>query len=254
MNRTSTLGLIALVVLALTAGGASLAAAEDGDESAETDELNNLTVGEQISSVMSAQEAEVTSEIERHAFGQAIANADSDEERAEIIANRTEELKSDVDERLSDKEELRSEYKAGNISRAEYVSELAAHGVEAKHVNESVDEINETAGELPEELLEENGVNTTALNTLRNEAANMTGPEVAAVAQTIAGGAPIDIPGPNDIPGQGEAGGGDNLPIGDDDHPGGGPDNDQRSDEETDDGGDENETEQQPPTNRPAGR
>ncbi len=229
MNRLSIHGLIALLALAVVVGGAPLAAAEDTNSSTNATDLADLSVGERISSIMSAQDAEVTAEFEQHTFGRAIANADSDEERAEIIAQRQAELNSSIEQDLSEKKELREAYKSGNISRAEYVSELSAQSVKAQNINESVESMKNATDGLPTEILKENGINTSALNTLRNEAAEMTGPEVAAVAQTIAGNAPADVPGqrgnhgkdapgrsdPNERGAPDDAGGNGNAPTGD---------------------------------------
>lgn len=52
-------------------------------------------------------------------------------------------------------------------------------------------------------MLEENGVNVSAIQTLKRNASDMSGPEVAAVAQSIAGpnaGAPVSTGAPENVP------------------------------------------------------
>lgn len=224
MKRTITIGLAAMVLFAIFAGGASLAMAEEQEQD---DELDELSVGEQLSGAMSAQEAELDGELDRHAFGNAIANAESDEERAALITERKEAVREDIDTQKADHEALQDAYEAGEVTRGEYVSDLSAQGVGIDNAHAAVDDMDEAANDLPTELREEAGVNSEALNTLREEAEELTGPEVAAIATTIAGPDVSDrIGGPDN----GDAGPGDRA---------GGPDDGDDDEADADDGEDE---------------
>ena len=75
----------------------------------------------------------------------------------------------------------------GSISQGQYASRAATLQTEVNDIQRMGNETATVSETLPRETLEANGVNATAIQTLRQNAATTTGPEVAAVTRTIAG-------------------------------------------------------------------
>ncbi|PSQ13531.1 hypothetical protein BRC99_03840, partial [Halobacteriales archaeon QS_7_69_60] len=181
MNRSGPIVALLVVVGTLVVPAAGVVAQ---DESTSNDEV---APGERLSGVVGVQAAELEGEIETRAYEAEIEAAESDDERAERVAERTEQL----DERLADlreeRAELLEERREGELTEGEYRAEIAALEAETDTVQAQLNETNETAAGLPEETLAANGVDATAIRTLGQEADNLSGAEVSALARSIAG-------------------------------------------------------------------
>lgn len=206
MNRTAaiTLALVTLVAAvgvgpaaALGAGDAGTATAVDaGNETNESD----VEPGAQLSAVVGVQEAEVDGDIESRAFGHAVANAASNESKADVVADqvkRNEERLDDLEER---KAELQEQHEAGNISEGKYKAGMAKIAAETATIQRTTNQSANASEEFPAELLEERGVNASAIRTLSDRASELSGGEVSEIAKRIAGertgqagGAPDDV-------------------------------------------------------------
>lgn len=193
MNRTLSLLLAAVVVGSLLAAVPLGAAAQDN----ETETLP----GEQFAGVVGAQEAELDGELETRAFGIAVANADSDAERAELIAERFDRNDEQLAEIEARHQTLREQRDAGNISEGTYRAKVTIAVAEASATNQTTNAAAGVATDLPESVRSDYDIDDERVRALRNNAAGLTGPEVADIAREIAGsnvGAPID---PDDRPG-----------------------------------------------------
>jgi len=172
---------------------------ENGTENA--DENASVAPGERLSGVVGVQEAELEGEVDERTFGIKVAQAASNESRADVVAEQL----GDVEQRLTDLEERKQEldeaHENGSMSEGKYraeVAELAAQTQTAKGLANSSE--NASQG-LPAELLESKGINVEAIQTLKNRAGQLTGPEVAEIARSIAGdAAPTDAGPPEDRP------------------------------------------------------
>jgi len=189
-----------LVVLAVPALG--LAASDDGGESAADTEA---TPGERLSGVVGVQDAELEGDLDQRTFGVAFANATTDEARADVVAARLDAVDERLDELVDRKTGLDERREAGEISDGQYNARVAGVAVATEAATRSVNQTERAAGELPAELLEERGVDAEAIQTLRERANELTGPEVAEIAREIAGppderpgGPPADVPAPDD--------------------------------------------------------
>lgn len=191
MERTTTAVLAALLVIGTLAAVPVAMAQETGTDG--TNETNgtdgNATVapGEQLSGVVGVGEAELSGEVESRAYGVRVAQANSSDAKAAVVADQL----NDTEERLADLESQRTELEAarenGSISEGQYRARMATLHAESQSAARLANQTNETAGQLPAETLEANGVNVTALRTLQDRAANLTGPETAEIARSIAG-------------------------------------------------------------------
>lgn len=190
MNRTLPLLLAVLLV-------GSVFAAVPLDATAQSNETETLP-GEQFAGVVGTQEAELDGELETRAFGIAVANADSDTERAELVADRLDRN----DERLAEietrQQSLREQRDAGNISEGTYRAKVTIAVAETSATNETTNAAAGVAATLPDTVRSEYGIDDNRIRTLRTDAAELTGPDVADIARDIAGpdvGAPV---GPDD--------------------------------------------------------
>jgi hypothetical protein len=147
----------------------------------------NVTPGGQLMGVLGVQQSELNGTIADKAFGLKVAQAATSESKAEVVAEQV----GDLQERLADlserKQELREARQNGSISEAEYRAEMAELAAETQAVKRLANATENASGGLPESLLAEKGINGSAIQTLQASAANLTGPEVAAIAQSIAG-------------------------------------------------------------------
>lgn len=216
MNRWIPLLLAAIVLV----GVAGLAAAtpvetagtQDDTEtvgaSADIDETNESSIspGERLAGSISVQNAEVTGEIESRAFEVALDRAETHEERADIVAerlDRSEERLAAIERR---QQGLRERRDAGELSQGAYAARMAETAARTESVRGDVHRSAAVVNEIPESVRAERGLDAERLDTLRERANELGGPEVAAIARSVAGddvGGPIasDRRGPpGDVP------------------------------------------------------
>ena len=244
MRRTALIATLAvglLVLFAVPALGFSSAAethAQDGQ-----DELheNATAPGERLSGVVGVQEAELEGDLDQRTFGIQIAQAASEGAQADAVGDQLtaiEERLSDLEERKAELEEKRE---AGEISEGQYRAGMAAVAASTESAMQLTNQTEDAAGELPRELLEEKGINVDAIQTLKDKAHELSGPEVAEIARDIAGPGVGETPAGDRIVGPPDHADGDGgPPHDDDDRPGqGGPpaDDDSGSDDTDDEPG-----------------
>ncbi len=162
----------------------------DGSETDANDSngtVSGVEPGAQLAGVVGVQRTEVESEIGSRAFGQRVAAAASNDSKAAIVAgevNSSRERLADLRDRL---DELESARDAGEISEGRYVAETARVAAEINAVERRLEQSNETAMSLPADVWAAAGINTSNIDRLRNEARNLSGPEVSAIARSIGG-------------------------------------------------------------------
>lgn len=205
MNKIAVVALGIAVLL-----GVGVAAAQEGNVTGDNAEANvSLSFGEEISILVSAQQTEVRNTVENDAFEIAFERNGTQavEERTEALKNRLER----VEER---KQELERQRGQGEVSEGRYRAKMAKLNFEAESVNSSANVTLEKAEGL--ERAGEQGVNVDQIRRLKQNASNMTGPEVAEIARGIAGRpgqAPESSGPPEDIGKNGsDAGGPDDVP------------------------------------------
>lgn len=201
MRRTAIVMTVALVVSAVAAVPLSGAAAQSTDaqttsapfaavEQAENGTANdsaNVTPGGQFMGVIGVQQSEFGGEIAERSFGLQVARANSNESKAAVVGEQVAELRERLTELDERKQQLREARRNGSISEAKYSAKMSELTSETETVRRLANATsNESAG-LPADLLAEHGVNATAIETLKTDAANLTGPEVARIARTIVG-------------------------------------------------------------------
>jgi hypothetical protein len=185
MRRTTT-AVLALVLVATAMVAVPTAMAQQ-TETNETSSNESIEPGAQLSGVVGVQEAELDGEVESRAYGIRVAQSSSDNVTAAVVAdqlNATEERLTEIE---AEQDALEAARENGSISEGQYQARAATLYAQSQSAERLANQTNETASGLPAETLDANGVNVTAIRSLQDRAANLTGPEVAAIAQRIAG-------------------------------------------------------------------
>lgn len=173
--------LTAVVAVLAVAALAAPAAAQNTDANASADV--ELSFGQQISIMVSSQQAEVEHTVENAAFD--IAFADN---RSRAVRERARELAGEMKDKKRSLDRLEQNYTDGELTESEYAAKKMKVQASAEALNHSANHVlNRTEGL---SRAEQNGVNVTAIRLLASNASEMTGQEVAEIARGIAGGAP----------------------------------------------------------------
>lgn len=194
MTASRAVVLVALVVvgLALAPAGAALdgPTADGGDE-----EANETSMGAEVNAFMHSNTAGADDAVEAGMFAASYERADEDE-RAAVVSDRTSDLEAKLDALEAERAAL--EEREGDLPPPAYDARMTRLAVEISALERA---LNDT-----ETRAVESGVDPAEIRTIRGNAADLSGPEVAAVAKGIAGVEPPRGP-PEDAPGEGTSGG-----------------------------------------------
>lgn len=201
------LAILALVPFGGLAAGEGVVTQVDGNESAGNGSMAEAAPGERLSGILGVQGAEIQNEVESRAFGIQVAQAASEGARAGVVADRLvsiEERINDLEERKATLERAREN---GSLSDGAYGAQIAQVAAEMAGAKQLVNQSANASQGLPAELLAERGINASAIQTLSQRASELAGPEVAAIARSIAGPGVGQAPGrvgpPAGVPGNG---------------------------------------------------
>lgn len=205
MNRQATIA-ISLVLIALLAvipaaaavGSGPLAQPdEDTAQLNDSADENETKPGEQFAGVVGVQKAEIDGEVNARSFGLQVAQAASNESRADLVEERLEKNEARLEALETRQEQLREQREAGDLSEGQYRAQMAQIAVEIQSIERTTNESAAAAEGIPTELLAERGVDTERISTLRTQASELRGPEVREIARGIGGdraGAPMGPP------------------------------------------------------------
>lgn len=194
--RTASIPLAVFLVVGLVAMVPLGVAAVQDHDSDQAEGPDETRPGERLAGVVGVHGTELDGEMESRAFGVAVAEAESDEARADVIAaqfDRNERRLADVETRRA---ELREQRDAGEISEGTYRARIAVTVAQTEATRHTTGQGASAAEDLPEDLREERGIDAAAVTTLQERADELTGPEVAEIARGIAGdsvGRPIAV-------------------------------------------------------------
>jgi uncharacterized coiled-coil protein SlyX len=209
MNRPLTVLIAIAMVVSITGPAMALADTGSSDtaeieplaQTTDTD-LNNTTANEtapgvRLAGSIAVHQEELQGELEHRSFGLAMAAASGNDSKAQVLNRTQERLESRVTELEQEKAQLNASLANGTISESQYQVRMSALVTKTSNLERMANSTSQTAETFPREILEENGVNVTALEHVRTQAHNMTGPETAAMARQIAGhsvGTPMGPP------------------------------------------------------------
>ncbi|MDR5657082.1 hypothetical protein RH831_07795 [Halodesulfurarchaeum sp. HSR-GB] len=193
----------------------------------ETDSLNEtnettetVAPGAQLSAIVSTQQAEIRGSVSERAFGLSVAAAHSNQSKARLVANETEQLERQLAHLRNQTEEFEQAHENGTIPEGAYYAHVSRLEAQITSMERLINQTESTSEAIPEDVRQAHGINTTQLETLRSQARNMSGPETAAVARSVVGpnpgqhmgqGPPAHAGPPEDAPGNGAMGPGDNT-------------------------------------------
>lgn len=177
------LGALAVAAPA-TAGGPT---ATPGPAAVDAPAGNETAMGDQVSSFMHASSGGTSEEVQSGMWNAAYENAPN---RSAVVEERTRDIGSRLDAVEAEKRELVDARENGTIGEAEYRARMSSVVGRMAALNRSIDET--------ERQSRASGVDVSNVERLRTQASNVTGPEVAEVAQSMAGGPPDDTGPPND--------------------------------------------------------
>ncbi len=159
----------------------------DGTATDSSDASATVEPGAMLAGVVGVQEAEVDSEVENRTYGLRIAGAATDAARAEIVAERLTEAKRELADQQRTLAALRDARANGTITEGAYRAQVATIAAQTANTERAAEQLNRTASDLPAAVRERNGINASAIEQLRAEAGELSGPETAAIARSIAG-------------------------------------------------------------------
>ena len=228
MNRRTSLFVAVLVAVALVGMvplGAAVTDDLTGDRTADADEPadernetgSDLAPGERLSGVVGVEQAELEGEVADRAFGLRLADAETDAERAAIIADQLDRNDRRLESVSERRNELHDRRAAGELSEGAYTARTARIGAEIESIKRTTNRSAEATDGIPDHVLQERNVSVDRVDALRDRASSLSGPEVAEMAREIGGnrtGAPM---GP---PHDGRPGAGISPPGTDTDEPG----------------------------------
>lgn len=214
MTRTTPMAVLVLAALVVAAPMAAAAPApgpvamfgqDSGTPTATPADNSSVAPGEKLSGVVGVQQAEVEGEVAERTYGVKVARANSDEAKAAVVAETLGEVEQRVTELEQRKQTLQEARENGSMSEGEYRAKMATVAAELSTARGLANASEDTARGLPADVLEAKGVNATAIQALQDRAQNLSGPEVAQVAQSIAGkdvGTSMADAAPNDTGGE----------------------------------------------------
>lgn len=206
---------------ALGLGGSPQAAQATTTAQGNTTATNaTIQPGEQLAGVVGVQGAEIDGEIEGRAYGHAVAAARNNNSKASVVADQVERLETRLTELRERRDSLQEAHANGSLQGGQYRAQMATVAARIGQVERQLNQSQQFANGLPENARSAAGLNVSALETLRTQAHEMRGGEVAEIARSVAGrgvgrgpahagGPPADAPGQGngpDNPGQGNAG------------------------------------------------
>lgn len=195
------LGIAVIVATIAVAPGSAVAIAQD-----DTNDEDEAAPGEQLSGVLGVQQAEFEGDVDDRTFGIAVAKAASDDAKADVVGEQLDDVEVRLDELEQRSEDIQDARERGELTQGQYEARMAQVEAERRNAERLAERSGEAAGELPEDVLAERGISVEAIQTLQQRAQELSGPEVAEIAQRIAGpnvgASPVDDVGdavPEDV-------------------------------------------------------
>jgi hypothetical protein len=177
------IGTVSPVAAAGAMGSASNAEAQNQREAGGS---VNVTVGQQLSTVMVETDSEVRVEVEESAF-EVRYEAGNESERARAIAERAEELAERARALHEDYREATRAYERGEITRSEYAQRIAELNARAEDLTESIRRLQARAETVSRLELRAAGYNRSAYRSMEEELGPITGVGADAILRRFTG-------------------------------------------------------------------
>ncbi|GAA0216533.1 DUF4198 domain-containing protein [Halobaculum roseum] len=146
----------------------------------------NVTVGQQLSTVIDVSSDEVQTDFENTAFEVSVEGA-NEEEQAEAIADRAEELRERAEDIREDYEEATEAYEEGEISKSEYAQRLATLNARATNLLNSYEQLQKRAQNVSALELRAADMNQSLLRASVENLSSVSGTGAAALLKQFTG-------------------------------------------------------------------
>jgi hypothetical protein len=185
--RSTVNRIVAVTIALLVVAGSVPAAAAFAGGAQTTDTGSGSEPGAVFAGVVGVQGAEVDNEIDRRAFAQQFAAASSNDSKAAVVAEQSQQLRERLDELEAEKDRLERAHENGSIGEGEYRARLATLGAQIRAVERQANRTATSAASLPEPALREHSANVSEVRSIARQANRTGGGEVAEAARQIAG-------------------------------------------------------------------
>lgn len=155
-------------------------------QSAQSSASVNVTVGQQLSTVIDISSDEVQTDFANTAFEISLERA-SEEERAEAIADRADELRDRAESIREDYQEATEASQDGEITKSQYAQRLAALNARATNLLDSYDQLRQRTANVSDFELRAAGVNQSALSGSVTNLSGVTGTGAGALLSQFTG-------------------------------------------------------------------
>lgn len=191
------LGLVLLVVIGLTVPAAAVSLGTNeadtasgnigaADPASQNNSSVDVTVGQQLSTIISASSDEVQTAFRNTAFEIAFER-EGEEDKAEAIADRAEELRERAEAIREDYREATEEYESGEISKSQYAQRLATLNARASNLLESYEKLQQRAATVSALELQAAGLNRSALQDAVEDLSSVSGAGATALLKQFTG-------------------------------------------------------------------
>lgn len=185
MTATRFVALLVLVAVGLTVAPIASGAVVGvfGDDPADVDDGSETETT--VSTFMQSSAADAEHTVDAGMFDAQYDRADNDT-RTDMVLDKTDGLEDQLETLEAEREELRDQ----ELDRGEYQARMTQFTVEIRALERDIDRTERRANET--------GVDADRLAQLRTDAADLSGPEVAATARGLAGISDTPGAGPPD--------------------------------------------------------
>jgi len=188
MSRRLT-ALVVAVGIATVAAPISGVVVISGATPTSTPGANGTTVmpGDQLQGVVGVHGAEIEGDIEERAFAVAFTSAETNASRATAVGEQVSDLRERLRRLEREKGQLRAARENETIDGSEFRARMAILAAEAGSARRIANETANATRQLPDAALQSQNVDRASVRGLGRRASNLTGPQVAAIARSVAG-------------------------------------------------------------------
>lgn len=166
MNHKS-IAFVAVLILSVVATG-MMAPAVFADESDEPEEVD-VGVGESLSVAVQTAAQNIENDVDNVALEHALTNAESEQERADIVGEKLNESSADAAELRDEYADVVDSYENGEIGKSEMAREIAVISDDAQNVKDNLQDLEKTREQIPDEAMNNSGIDKEDFNAAEND-------------------------------------------------------------------------------------
>jgi len=176
---------VLLCVVAVLVAPASVAQERPTPTENTTDESNSTGVGTQLTAFLQSSSAAANDSVENGMWNAQFQRSNASRQ-AQLVANRTGALEQRLERLQRQNESIQAAYANGSLSQPAYIARQSQLTARIEGLRAAVNDTDAAATEA--------GVDDSRLETLRRNASELSGPQVATVASGLGNGPPANRP------------------------------------------------------------